>query len=399
MKNKLVPIKSQGADFLNTVKMIPQRLIEVNKSSDEPAMNPEKFNVNMVSAALHPKKQTLKIRKIDVISKDVKSYYFTWTGSQSLAYFRAGQYLTFQLEIDGSIVTRAYSIASSPASALKGEYQITVKRVGDGFVSGWILDNWKLGDTVNTFAPEGTFVYEPIRDAETVMALAGGSGITPFLSMARAIDDGTECFNLTLLYGARNKDEILFKDELDTIAERNPNFNVVYVLSDVKTKPKGCEKGFISAELIKKYAPENEKYSIFVCGPEAMYNFLRQEIPTLGLEDKYVRFELFGVSKSTLKLDGIKKGTFKMTVINRGEKTETTCNGEETILNALERAAVKVPVRCRSGECGFCRSKLVSGTVFLPETVKDRRREADARFGYIHPCCTYPTSDIVIKIN
>lgn len=399
MKVKKIPIKSAGADFLNTVKMIPDRLIDVKKASDKPAMNPEKFNVNQIAAALHPKAQRLKIKRIDVISPDVKSYYFTWAGSQPLAYFRAGQYLTFRLEIDGSVVTRAYSIASSPASALKGEYQITVKRVNDGFVSGYILDNWNVGDYIDSFAPEGTFVYEPLRDAKTVVALAGGSGITPFLSMARAIDDGTEDFNLTLIYGARNKDELLFKAELDAIAERNPQFKAVYVLSDAKTKTRGYEKGFISADIIKKYAPENEKYSIFVCGPEAMYNFLHKEIPTLGLEDKFVRFELFGVSKSTTKLDGIKKGTYKMTVINRSEEYEYTCDGEETILCALERAAVKVPVRCRSGECGFCRSKLVSGTVFIPETVNDRRREADARFGYIHPCCTYPTSDIVIKIN
>lgn len=398
MKVKKVPIKSGAADFLNTAMMIPKRLIDVSKASDKPAMNPDKFNVNMVAKALHPKFQKLKIKKIDEISPDVKSYFFTWSGSQPLAYFRAGQYLTFQLEIDGSIVTRAYSIASAPSSALKGEYQITVKRVPDGFVSNYILDNWKVGDYVNSFAPEGTFTYESIRDAETVMGLAGGSGITPFLSMARAIDDGTEDFKLTLIYGARNKDEILFKDELDAIAGRNDNFNVVYVLSEAKSKSKNYEKGFIGAELIKKYAPENAKYSIFICGPEGMYNFLRSEIPSLGIEDKYVRFEMFGVSKSTLKLDGIKKGTYKMTVINRGEKSEFTCNGEETVLCALERAAVKVPVRCRSGECGFCRSKLVSGTVFMPENL-DKRREADAKFGYFHPCCSYPTSDIVIKIN
>lgn len=398
MSVKKIPVKSPGADFINTVKMLPKRLSEVKAAPTTQAKNPDKFQVNMVANALHPKKQTLKIIKIDEISPDVKSFYFTWSGSQPLAYFRAGQYLTFQLEIDGSIVTRAYSIASSPASALKGEYQITVKRVPDGFVSGYILDNWKVGDYVDSFAPEGVFNYEPLRDAKTVMGLAGGSGITPFLSMARAIDDGTESFNLTLLYGARNKDELLFKAELDGIAERNPSFKVVYVLSDAKSKTKGYEKGFISAELIKKYAPENEAYSIFVCGPEAMYNFLHKEIPTLGIERKFVRFELFGVSKSTAKLEGIKKGTYKMTVINRGEQSEFTCNGEETILCALERAAVRVPVRCRSGECGFCRSKLVSGTVFLPEGT-DHRREADMKFGYIHPCCTYPTSDIVIKIN
>lgn len=396
MKNKIIPISSKGKDFINTAKMIPERLYDVKSSSKEPAMNPDLFNVNRVAAALHPKEQKLVVRKIVEHSPDVKSYYLTWTGGQSLAYFRAGQYLSFPLKIGDSIVTRAYSIASSPAKALVGEYQIMIKRVPDGYASGYILDNWKVGDKITAYAPEGCFNYEPLRDAPTVIGIAGGSGITPFLSMARAIDDGSEDFNLTLLYGAKTKDELIFKDELDEIAERNEKFKVVYVLSEGKNR--GFERGFIGADKIKKYAPENEKYSIFACGPEGMYKFLGQEIPKLNIERKYVRMEMFGVSKSAVLSDEIKDGEFKMTVTYRGESTEYKCNGKETILTALERAGVKVPVRCRSGECGFCRSKLISGTVYIPESI-DRRRMADAKFGYIHPCCTYPTSDISIKID
>ncbi|MCQ2470968.1 MAG: FAD-binding oxidoreductase [Clostridia bacterium] len=396
MKNKIIPITSKGKDFVNTVKMIPDRLVDVKKSSKEQAMNPELFNVNRVAAALHPKEQKLVIRKIVEHSADVKSYYLTWTGGQALAYFRAGQYLSFPIKIGDSVVTRAYSLASSPAKALVGEYHIMIKRVPDGFASGYILDNWKVGDKITAYAPEGCFTYEPLRDAPTVIGVAGGSGITPFLSMARAIDDGSEDFNLTLLYGAKTKDELVFKDELDAIAERNEKVKVVYVLSEGKSR--GFERGFIGADLIKKYAPEDGKYSIFACGPEGMYKFLGQEIPKLGLERKFVRMEMFGVSKSAVLSDAIKEGEFKMTVVYRGDKTEYVCNGKETILTALERAAVKVAVRCRSGECGFCRSKLVSGTVYIPESI-DRRRMADAQFGYIHPCCTYPTSDIEIKID
>ncbi len=396
MKNKIIPINSKGKDFVNTVKMIPDRLVDVKKSSKEQAMNPELFNVNRVAAALHPKEQKLVIRKIVEHSADVKSYYLTWTGGQALAYFRAGQYLSFPIKIGDSVVTRAYSLASSPAKALVGEYHIMIKRVPDGFASGYILDNWKVGDKITAYAPEGCFTYEPLRDAPTVIGVAGGSGITPFLSMARAIDDGSEDFNLTLLYGAKTKDELVFKDELDAIAERNEKVKVVYVLSEGRSR--GFERGFIGADLIKKYAPEDGKYSIFACGPEGMYKFLGQEIPKLGLERKFVRMEMFGVSKSAVLSDAIKEGQFKMTVVYRGDKTEYVCDGKETILTALERAAVKVAVRCRSGECGFCRSKLVSGTVYIPESI-DRRRMADAQFGYIHPCCTYPTSDIEIKID
>lgn len=394
--NKVKTVVSKGHDFFNTAKMIPERLLDVKKASSAPAMNPELFNVNKVAAALHPKEQSLVIKKIVEHSPDMKSYYFTWTGSKPLAYFRAGQYLTFELKIGDSLVTRAYSIASSPSAALSGEYQIMVKRVPDGFVSGYILDNWKTGDKIKAYAPEGCFNYEPLRDAATVIGVAGGSGITPFLSMARAIDDGTEDFCLTLLYGARTVKDLVFKQELDEIAARCDKFKVVYVLSEGKSR--GYERGFIGADMIKKYAPEGEKFSIFACGPEAMYNFLNSELPALGIERKYVRLEMFGVSKSILKNDGIKPGTYKMSVVIRGAKTEYTCSGEETILCALERAGVAVQVRCRSGECGYCRSKLISGEVYIPDNI-DKRRYADTVLGYIHPCCTYPASDIEIKIN
>ena len=89
---------------------------------------------------------------------------------------------------------------------------------------------------------------------------------------------------------------------------------------------------------------------------------------------------------------------FKLTVKRFGNETVIDCLSNESILVALERAGIEAPARCRSGECGFCRSKLVSGEVFIPGNT-DGRRIADIKFGYIHPCSTYPMSDITIKID
>ena len=400
--HKTIIVKSKSADFLNTVSMIPKRISEIKATSAEPITAPDRFAVNVVAKALHPQKLSLRIRRIEEHSADVKSYYLTWENNVPTPHFRAGQYLTVQLKVGPSLLTRPYSLASSPSSALHGEYHIMVKRVPDGFASGYILDNWKVGERVTAFAPEGNFVYEPLRDAKTVVGLAGGSGITPFLSFARAIADGTEDFNLTLLYGARTKDEIVFKAELDRIAKTCDKVKVVYVLSDAKNVGAGYEKGFIGADLIKKYAPENEPYSVFVCGPGAMYRFLGQELPKLGIADKYIRMEMSAGARKLADEPGypteLLDKTFCLTVIDRGETTQIECKAEDSILCALEKAGIAVPARCRSGECGFCRSKLVSGEIFIPQGV-DKRRMADVEFGYIHPCCTYPLSDITLKIN
>ena len=387
--SKKFSVNSTFKDSVNTVKFLTERNKFINSAEAALPTRTDDFGVNKVAKSIHPKVQKLVISRIEEHADIAKSYYFK--SEAELAYFKAGQYLTFKLEISNSVVTRSYSIASSPASALNGEYQITVKRIADGFVSDYILDNWSVGDEVIAYAPEGNMTYSPLRDAKSIVAIAGGSGITPFLSLARAIDQGDEDCSLTLLYGCRTSDEILFKAELDSLAEKNEKINVVYVLSH--SDEEGYEKGFVGADIIKKYAPA-ESYSIFVCGPGAMYKFLEAELPKLEIERKYIRFEVFSSGK---KVDEETK-EYTVTVVNRGNETTIKASSNETVLCAFERAGIEVPARCHTGECGFCRSKLVSGKVYIPEG-EDKRRIADMQFNFIHPCCCYPESDLVIRIN
>ena len=387
--SKKFSVNSTFKDSVNTVKFLTERKRFIDSAEAALPTRTDDFGVNKVAKSIHPKVQKLVISRIEEHADIAKSYYFK--GEAELAYFKAGQYLTFKLEIGNSVVTRSYSIASSPASALNGEYQITVKRIADGFVSDYILDNWSVGDEVIAYAPEGNMTYSPLRDAKSIVAIAGGSGITPFLSLARAIDQGDEDCSLTLLYGCRTSDEILFKAELDSLAEKNEKINVVYVLSH--SDEEGYEKGFVGADIIKKYAPA-ESYSIFVCGPGAMYKFLEAELPKLEIERKYIRFEVFSSGK---KVDEETK-EYTVTVVNRGNETTIKASSNETVLCAFERAGIEVPARCHTGECGFCRSKLVSGKVYIPEG-EDKRRIADMQFNFIHPCCCYPESDLVIRIN
>lgn len=388
--SKKFSVNGTFKDSVNTVKFLTERNQFIKGADAVIPTCTDDFGVNKVAKSLHPKDQQLVISRIEEHKSIAKSYYFKSEGAP-LAYFKAGQYLTFKLEIGDAVVTRSYSIASSPASALNGEYQITVKRINDGFVSDYILDNWSVGDKVTAYAPEGNLIYNPLRDAENIVGIAGGSGITPFLSLARAIDEGDEACSLTLLYGCRNSEEILFKDELDKLSEKNEKINVVYVLSH--SDEDGYEKGFVGADIIKKYANE-AAYSIFVCGPGGLYKFLDSELPKLNKEKKYIRFEVFSSGK---KAEDEPK-EYSITVINRGSETVIKASSNETVLCAFERAGIVVPARCHTGECGFCRSKLVSGKVYIPEG-EDKRRIGDMQFNFIHPCCCYPESDLVVRIN
>lgn len=356
------------------------------------------FTINQLAKRLHPDYQDLVVDEIiEHAGAASKTYIFKRADGKPVAYFRAGQYLSLKLHIGDSFVTRAYSISSSPKWALEGKVAITVRENPNGFVAGWILENLKVGDQVTASGAEGQFYYEELRDSKNVIALAGGSGITPFLSMAYAIRDGIEDFNLTILFGSRTKESILFAEELDKIAAECDKVKVVHVLSDEEVE--GYEKGFITAELIKKYAPED--YSIFICGPEAMYRFVEKEIETLELPRRKVRRELLGVTKKVWEQEGYpmeaKDQTFKVTV-RRGDKEYVIdALANETILTAIERAGIEAPSRCRSGECGWCRSKLISGDVFVPAE-NEGRRFSDIEHNYLHPCASFPVSDLVMEV-
>ena len=383
--------------FLNQVKT-RNKMIEA--ASDE--MPQSIFNVNRVAAALHPARQHVKIAKV-TDHGDAKSYLLIADkekGTEKLAYFRASQYVSVELNIDGALVNKPYTIRSNPADALGAgsSYTLTVKLTNPAYASKHILDSWKEGDSLSISGPLGDFYYQELRDAKHVVALAGGSGITPFYSMAAAVVDGIEDFDMTILYGSRSSDGILLKEEIEDLAERSKGrVKVVHILSHEEKE--GYEHGFITAELIKKYAPEGD-YSVFMCGPRAMYDFEDGEMAKLGLPKRRVRKEMsgdyLGVEKNP-DYQAPQEQEFKLTVDIRGQKQTVACKAGESLLWAMERAGIAAPSRCRSGECGWCHSRLVSGKYFCPKEA-DGRRLADEKFGWIHPCCTFPLSDMEICV-
>ena len=230
-----------------------------------------------------------------------------------------------------------------------------------------------------------------------IIGIAGGSGITPFRSLAKAIADGDEDAEMILLYGSRTLNDAIFQEEFKALEAECPKFKLVNVLSH-ETQD-GCENGFITADLIRKYAPEGD-YSIFLCGPQAMYNFVDKEIETLNLRKKFIRHELFGEYFGPAKEADYPKDVapeFKLTVKIAGTQQTISAPADTSLLRTMEAAGIAAPAHCRSGECGWCHSKLVSGQVYTPKSV-DGRREADLLYGYIHPCCAFPLSDVTIEV-
>ena len=385
---------------MDFTKMTPTRNAKIEAAPAKALPPTDSYKPNELAKALHPGVQYLKVAKIVEESSDMKSFYLeadAERGTEKLAWFSAGQYLSIHLTIGNMKLSRPYSLASSPREALDGTYILTIKRVEGGLASQYILDNWVVGTKVTASEPLGVFTYEPLRDAKTIIGIAGGSGITPFRSLAKAIADGDEDAELILLYGSRTLADAVFQEEFKALEQMCPKFKLVNVLSAEEVE--GYEKGFITAELIKKYAPEGE-YSIFLCGPQAMYEFVDKEIETLKLRKKFIRHELFGEYFNPSKEADYPADValaFQITVRIAGEEKVITAKADESILRSLEANGIAAPAHCRSGECGWCHSKLVSGEVYVPKSV-DGRREADYIYGYIHPCCSFPLSDLVMEV-
>ena len=346
------------------------------------------YNVNEIARSLHPKLQYVKV--IDIIneSKDVKTFLLAPNdekGTKKLAYFKAGQYISVRIRIGKCLYKRPYTLSCSPKLALENRYTITIKRKAEGVVSNYFFDNITIGSSFVVSAPSGRFCYERIRDAKNVIAIAGGSGITPFISMAEAINDQLLNFNLTILYGAKTKKDLIFKERLDKLSS-NEKIKIKYILSEEESDL--YDKGFIEKENIDPYL--KEETSFFICGPIELYIHMNEVLKEYNLAKKYIRTDLF-FSEIDLK----REEDFNVKVITKDKEFNITCNGQETLLNAIEKNGILAPSSCHVGVCGLCRSKILSGKI---KTFDSDMRASDKDLNYIHPCSSFPESDVVIKL-
>lgn len=321
---------------------------------------------------------------------DVKTFTLTADVNSStphLAPFKAGQYITIHLTIDSSPVTRAYSLSSSPSLASKDIYKITIKRVENGLVSNYMLDEIKVGDKLDVSMPAGEFGYNQVTDEENVIGIAGGSGITPFMSLAGAILDGIVDCNLTVFYSVRTYEDIIFKNEIEEINKKSKK--VKFMITLTREEKEGYLNGHLTKEMLEPFIKEFN--TVLMCGPKNLYRSMNEILNEFNIPRKSVHYENFFV-----EYEPTEKITYNLKVVMKDKVEETTCKNDETLLVAMERAGIKAPSLCRVGECGYCRSILLEGKVKM---IGAALKKAEAENDYIHPCVSFPDSDIVLKLD
>jgi len=351
--------------------------------------------VENIIESLHPKKINLRVSEIQRETNSTKTFRVV-AKEGFLPPFQAGQYINIFVDAGGVRTSRPYSISSSPTQL--GYYDITVRSMEDGFVSSYFLDEVKVGDEFESTAPSGNFCHNPLFHGEDLVFLAGGSGVTPFMSMIREVVDRGLPRRISLIYGSQDPDDVIFKDELSEIAQRHGNISLSLIISNPSKGYSGLT-GLITSELIKGVLGDDLSGKMFyLCGPDVMYSFCLKELDKLSIRKKNIRTEVYGPPKDVTMQPGWPQyvGRERMFTVRLKGGRSLQAKAVEPLMISLERAGFPIPALCRSGECSLCRTKLISGNVFQPEGV--RLRKSDRVFGYIHPCMAYPLSDLEILL-
>jgi len=343
---------------------------------------------------LHPER--LKLSVADIIQETPSTKTLRLVSRDNyLPPFLAGQYIALFLEVGGIRTSRPYSISSQPNQV--GYYDITIRRVENGLVSNYLLDEVKCGDTLISSGPAGNFYFNPLIHKKTTVCIAGGSGITPFMSMVREIVECGLDRTVYLFYGSRTSEDVIFGDEITRLADKFDNIHFIPVIEKPAQAYDGA-CGFITRVVLRGVLENIEDKSFFICGPQGLYDFCLPQVEDLGVPRRKIKQEMYGAPPNIEQYPGWPgdiepDDTFSVSVKN-GSRIKAKAG--EPLLSALEKNEIRVPSLCRSGECSMCRVKILSGKVYQPAGVPVRK--SDRQFGYVHSCMAFPISDLEILL-
>ena len=367
-----------------------------------------------MSVLFHP----LRVRAVEPDTAEAVIVSFDVPADLRQAFgFTQGQYLTLRKTIDGTDLRRSYSIC---AGVDDGELRVGVRKVRGGVFSNWINEQLQPGDTISVMAPQGRF-FVPLDPAARRhhLGIAGGSGITPILSIMKTVLAREPHSRFTLVYGNRSLRSTMFKEELEDLKNRYMTRLVLqHVFSDEHTDSP-LSMGLMNrdkiAELLASVLPAASIAQAYICGPFQMNDEAEAALLAAGVPESRIHIERFGVAAATTGISGqpanqtvgavvheARPGDAeqaRIVIIRDGLRREINFSRDQpSILDAASAAGLEVPFSCTSGVCGTCRAKVLEGHVRMERNFALSKDEVAA--GFVLTCQAHPmTPQVVLSFD
>src|SRR3954447_13522896 len=336
----------------------------------------------------------LRVGRVVQETHDTTSFVFDVPdGLRDAFAYEAGQFCTFRIPLGDDELLRCYSMSSSPD--VDDEFTLTVKRVAGGRVSNWLLDEVAEGDELALTLPAGVFT---LRDHPTpIVAFAGGSGITPVISLVKSALATTDR-RVRLLYANRDERSVIFRAELDALlAEHDARLEVVHHLD--------TEQGFVHSDLVRDFVGDELDADFYLCGPAPFMDVIEDALEVGAVASEQVFVERFAFAASAreeapapvpateLIEPDAAVGNATAPIVLGGRATEVKYQAGETFLETARRAGLRAPFSCESGSCATCMARLEEGQATM--RVNTARTPEEVAEGWVLPCRGFPASAVV----
>ncbi len=324
--------------------------------------------------------------------------------------FLPGQFLTYAAEIDGKVVRRSYTIASSAAQTAYVE--TTIKCEDGGVFSEYMHDKVREGDLLDVLAPSGAFTFTG-EEADSVVLIGGGVGITPLMAAVRYLFDIAWPGRIHLIYAAQTTEQFIFRDELEHLQRRMNNLHVAATMARASGTTWMGSEGQITADFLRRAVPDLVKLRVHLCGPPGMMEALRKTLGELGVPPEQVKTEAFGPARGAVPPPGrtvvearatdggagrdggaaIGPATASVRFV-RSDKV-APLPPDKSVLEVAESIGVPIDYSCRAGICGVCKTHLLEGNVTME--VQDALTEDDKAKGIILACQARSIGSLVVE--
>jgi ferredoxin-NADP reductase len=330
--------------------------------------------------------QPVRVKRVTTETDDAKSIVFDVPPALAAGFaYRPGQFITLRVVVAGRAEVRSYSMSSAPS--VDADLQVTVKRVPGGLVSNWLNDSLLEGDELEVSSPTGAFVLDDTE--RSIVAFAGGSGITPVFAIVKEALHHSER-NVRLLFANHDRSAAIFGDQLDQLAAGFSGRLIIHHHEDATS-------GFVQPDSIRAFVAECRDASFYVCGPAGFMNVVNSGLRSAGVDDARIHLEHFTPAPPVGDAnanDPVLPAQSKTVTITVGTQTKTIDQrGDDTILQSARWGGLRPPSSCEAGHCATCMARIVEGEVRMANNEVLTREELTA--GWVLTCQAVPVTPVV----